>query len=164
MSAQRSPNEPTEQKSAFSPGLSRLATAAVVIEEDIIAVLCQVLENSECPRDIGAAITEKNGLLDTFHKALSGQSWGLKQPHPNFDIVRHVHGQDASRVGLLLGEFFVVDFDEVILPGLQSHHEHGFFACRRDLEFLRVRTEQDHCAAQIQRLRRITSSKSTTKN
>ena len=39
----------------------------VVIEEDIIAVLCQVLENSECPRDIGAAITEENGSLDAFH-------------------------------------------------------------------------------------------------
>ena len=38
-----------------------------VIEEDIIAVLCQVLENSECPRNIGAAITEKNGFLDAFH-------------------------------------------------------------------------------------------------
>ena len=39
----------------------------VVIEEDIIAVLSQVLENRECPRNIGAAITEKNGLLDAFH-------------------------------------------------------------------------------------------------
>jgi hypothetical protein len=30
-------------------------------------VLTQVLENSECPRNVGAAITEKNGFLDAFH-------------------------------------------------------------------------------------------------
>src|SRR5271157_3916256 len=39
----------------------------VVIEEDIKAVLSQVLKNSECPGNIGAAITEKNGFLDAFH-------------------------------------------------------------------------------------------------
>ena len=39
----------------------------VVIEEHIIAVVSQVLENSERPRKIGAAITEKNGFLDAFH-------------------------------------------------------------------------------------------------
>jgi hypothetical protein len=39
----------------------------VVIEEDIKAVLSQVLENSKCPRNVGAAITEKNGFLDAFH-------------------------------------------------------------------------------------------------
>ena len=43
------------------------AADTVVIEEDIIAVVCQVLENSECPRNVGAAITEKNGFLDAFH-------------------------------------------------------------------------------------------------
>src|ERR1035441_3157100 len=39
----------------------------VVIEEDVIAVLSQILENSERPRNVGAAITEKNCLLDSFH-------------------------------------------------------------------------------------------------
>ena len=39
----------------------------VVIKEHVIAVLCQILENSECPRNIGAAITEKNGFFDAFH-------------------------------------------------------------------------------------------------
>jgi hypothetical protein len=39
----------------------------IVIEEDIIAVLSQVLENSECSRNVGAAITEENGFLDAFH-------------------------------------------------------------------------------------------------
>jgi hypothetical protein len=39
----------------------------VEIKEDIIAVLCQILENSECPRDIRAAITDKDGFLDPFH-------------------------------------------------------------------------------------------------
>jgi hypothetical protein len=40
---------------------------AVVIKERVIAVVSQVLENGECPRNIGAAITEKNGFLDAFH-------------------------------------------------------------------------------------------------
>jgi hypothetical protein len=30
-------------------------------------VLSQVLENSECPRNVGATIIEKNGFLDAFH-------------------------------------------------------------------------------------------------
>ena len=40
---------------------------AIKIEENIKAVLIQVLENSERPRNIGAAITEKHGFLDAFH-------------------------------------------------------------------------------------------------
>jgi hypothetical protein len=40
---------------------------AVVIEEDVIAVLCQVPEYCQCPWNIGAAITDKDGLLDALH-------------------------------------------------------------------------------------------------
>ena len=39
----------------------------LVIEKDVIAVVCQVLVNSQRLRKIGAAITEKNGFLDAFH-------------------------------------------------------------------------------------------------
>jgi len=40
---------------------------AIVIEEDIIAVMSEVLENSEGPRNIGAAVTEKGRFFDAFH-------------------------------------------------------------------------------------------------
>ena len=43
------------------------ACDAVVIEEDVIAEVSQVLENSERPRNIRAAITDKNRFLDAFH-------------------------------------------------------------------------------------------------
>ena len=43
-----------------------------VIKEHIVAVVCQVLENSECPRNIGAAITEKYGLVDAFRTSDGG--------------------------------------------------------------------------------------------
>src|SRR4051794_9462132 len=40
---------------------------AVKFKEQVIPVLCQVLENSQRPRDVGPAIAEKNGLLHAFH-------------------------------------------------------------------------------------------------
>ena len=43
------------------------ASDTVVIKKQVITVLCQVLENSERPRNIGAAIAEKNGFFDAFH-------------------------------------------------------------------------------------------------
>jgi hypothetical protein len=39
----------------------------VVIKKYVITVLCKVLKNRERPRDVGAAITEKDGFLDAFH-------------------------------------------------------------------------------------------------
>jgi hypothetical protein len=32
-------------------------------------VLGQVLKNVQCPRKVGAAITEENGFFDAFHTA-----------------------------------------------------------------------------------------------
>ena len=40
---------------------------AIKIEENIKAVLCQVVENIERPKNIGAAIAEKHGFFDAFH-------------------------------------------------------------------------------------------------
>jgi hypothetical protein len=53
---------------------------AVVINKHVIAVLCQVLENSECPRNVGAAITEKNTFFDAFH---IGSMAAHHRPEPN---------------------------------------------------------------------------------
>lgn len=39
-----------------------------IIEEHIVAVVCQVLENIERPREISAAITKKHSFLDVMHK------------------------------------------------------------------------------------------------
>ena len=44
-----------------------LASDALVIEENILAVLCQILENSKRPRNIGAPIADENGFFDLFH-------------------------------------------------------------------------------------------------
>ena len=35
----------------------------------IIAVVCQVLENIEDPKEISSAITEKNSFLDVLHNS-----------------------------------------------------------------------------------------------
>ena len=39
---------------------------AAVVEEDVKAVVCQILVNCEFPRYVGAAIIEKQALLDKF--------------------------------------------------------------------------------------------------
>lgn len=43
------------------------ASDAIVIKENVIAVVSQVLENSERPGNIGAAITDKDGFINAFH-------------------------------------------------------------------------------------------------
>jgi predicted RNA-binding protein associated with RNAse of E/G family len=44
-----------------------VATAdALVIEEDVIAVVSQVLVDVECPRDVGAAVADEDGLFDAL--------------------------------------------------------------------------------------------------
>jgi len=48
-------------------GLEISAPDAGVIEKHIIAVVRQVLENIERPREISAAITEKHSFLDVLH-------------------------------------------------------------------------------------------------
>ena len=70
---------------------------AVVIEEDIIAVLCQVLENSECPRDIGAAIADKNGFLDAFHNPGGCPSRGRTELN---DTRMALFGAPLGRLGM----------------------------------------------------------------
>jgi hypothetical protein len=45
-----------------------------VVEENIKAVLRQVLENRERPRNIRAAITDKDGFFDAFHDRIAQTS------------------------------------------------------------------------------------------
>jgi hypothetical protein len=42
---------------------------AIVVKENIMAMLCQVLKNGECPRSIRVAITDENTFLDQYQRS-----------------------------------------------------------------------------------------------
>ena len=51
-------------------GLEVASRDAVVVEEDVVAVLGQILINGERPREVGAAVAEEDGFLDASHSSL----------------------------------------------------------------------------------------------
>ena len=77
---------------------------AAIIEEDVVAMLSQVLENGQRPRNVGAAIAEKNGLLDALHILCyaSGILWNYstrlcesRATALNYAVVPSAHGPAA---------------------------------------------------------------------
>ena len=66
------------------PRMTSLEIAAgypVVVEKHVVAVLRKVLKNGQRPRNIGPAITEKDGFLDAIHSVTYGLNRNRIEPY-----------------------------------------------------------------------------------
>ena len=74
---------------AQDDALEIAAGDAAEIEEDVLAMLSQVQEDRQRPRNVGAAIAEKNGLLDALHTlSLQSGSMDTRERCPNGPVRR----------------------------------------------------------------------------